>query len=149
MEFKRLSDVEVVAEPTESANVLIEENGVIKKAPKTTVGGAGVELDGIFESTEHPSYTDITSTTGFDFNAVKEKVLAGKEVVIMLHSEFVYGNTYEMWAKSVGVMYDKTNDRLMINWLAPSAYNSGSIAQFRITAVVDSSGAILEVTTSG
>ena len=40
MEFKRLSDVEVVVEPTESANVLIEENGVIKKAPKTTVGGA-------------------------------------------------------------------------------------------------------------
>lgn len=40
-EFKKLSDVEVVAEPTESANVLIEENGVIKKAPKTAVGGAG------------------------------------------------------------------------------------------------------------
>lgn len=41
MEFKKLSDVEVVAEPAESANVLIEENGVIKKAPKTAVGGAG------------------------------------------------------------------------------------------------------------
>ena len=41
MEFKRLSDVEVVAEPTESANVLIEEDGVIKKAPKTAVGGVG------------------------------------------------------------------------------------------------------------
>jgi hypothetical protein len=39
MEFKKLSDVEVVAEPTETANVLIEENGVIKKAPKTAVGG--------------------------------------------------------------------------------------------------------------
>jgi hypothetical protein len=38
-EFKKLSDVEAVAEPTESANVLIEENGVIKKAPKTAVGG--------------------------------------------------------------------------------------------------------------
>ena len=38
-EFKKLSDVDVVAEPTESANVLIEENGVIKKAPKTAVGG--------------------------------------------------------------------------------------------------------------
>jgi hypothetical protein len=38
-EFKKLSDVEVVAEPTESTNVLIEEDGVIKKAPKTAVGG--------------------------------------------------------------------------------------------------------------
>ena len=39
--FKSIADVEVVAEPAESANVLIEENGVIKKAPKTAVGGAG------------------------------------------------------------------------------------------------------------
>ena len=42
-EFKRLSDVEVVAEPSESANVLIEEGGVIKKAPKTAVGGKVTE----------------------------------------------------------------------------------------------------------
>lgn len=40
-EFKSINDIEVVAEPTESANVLIEENGVIKKAPKTAVDGAG------------------------------------------------------------------------------------------------------------
>ena len=39
-EFKSINDIEVVAEPTESANVLIEENGVIKKAPKTAVGGS-------------------------------------------------------------------------------------------------------------
>jgi hypothetical protein len=37
--FKSIADVEVVAKPTESANVLIEENGVIKKVPKTEVGG--------------------------------------------------------------------------------------------------------------
>lgn len=39
--FKSIADVEVVAEPTEFANVLIEENGIIKKAPKTAVGGGG------------------------------------------------------------------------------------------------------------
>lgn len=44
-EFKKLSDVEVIAEPTETANVLIEENGIIKKAPKTAVGGGGSEAD--------------------------------------------------------------------------------------------------------
>lgn len=43
--FKSIADVEAVAEPTESANVLIEENGVIKKAPKTAVSGAGGEAD--------------------------------------------------------------------------------------------------------
>lgn len=39
-EFMKLSDVEVVETPTDTANVLIEEDGVIKKAPKTAVGGA-------------------------------------------------------------------------------------------------------------
>ena len=42
-EFKKLSDVEVVEAPTDTANVLIEEDGVIKKAPKTAVGGAGTD----------------------------------------------------------------------------------------------------------
>lgn len=32
-EFKRLSDVEVVEQPLSTANMLIEEEGVIKKAP--------------------------------------------------------------------------------------------------------------------
>lgn len=36
--FKSIVDVEVVAEPSKSAKVLIEENGVIKKAPTTAVG---------------------------------------------------------------------------------------------------------------
>ena len=48
MEFKRLSDVEVVAEPAESANVLIEENGVIKKAPKSEIGRSAFEDIEIF-----------------------------------------------------------------------------------------------------
>lgn len=39
-EFKKLSDVDIVETPSETANVLIEEDGVIKKAPKTAVGGA-------------------------------------------------------------------------------------------------------------
>ena len=38
MEFKRLSDVEVVKTPADNANILIEDNGVIKKAPKDTIG---------------------------------------------------------------------------------------------------------------
>ena len=42
--FKSIADVEVVAEPAESANVLIEENGVIKKTSKTAVGGAEADL---------------------------------------------------------------------------------------------------------
>lgn len=50
-EFKRLSDVEVVDTPADTANVLIEEDGVIKKAPKTAVGGAANNDEVDFEFT--------------------------------------------------------------------------------------------------
>lgn len=38
-EFKKLNDVEIVETPIDTANVLIEEDGVIKKAPKSAIGG--------------------------------------------------------------------------------------------------------------
>ena len=43
-EFKKLGDVEIAEAISESANVLIEEDGVIKKAPKSAVGGGGDNL---------------------------------------------------------------------------------------------------------
>ena len=43
-EFKKLNDVEIVETPIDTANVLIEEDGVIKKAPKSAVGGGGIEV---------------------------------------------------------------------------------------------------------
>lgn len=41
-EFKKLSAVEAVNEVADTANVLIEEDGVIKRAPKSEVGGVKV-----------------------------------------------------------------------------------------------------------
>lgn len=38
-EFKRLSDVDFVENATDVANILIEDQGVIKRVPKATVGG--------------------------------------------------------------------------------------------------------------
>ena len=40
-EFKRLSDVETVETAGSTANVLLEENGAIKKVPKSQFGSAG------------------------------------------------------------------------------------------------------------
>lgn len=42
MEFKKLSAVEAVASVSDTASVLIEEDGVIKRAPKGEVGGVKV-----------------------------------------------------------------------------------------------------------
>lgn len=38
-EFKRLSDVDFVENATDVANILIEDQGVIKRVPKATIGG--------------------------------------------------------------------------------------------------------------
>ena len=76
-EFKRLSDVEVVVEPTESANVLIEEDGVIKKAPKTAVGskkGGSLML--------YPCMVDDTIKIDRTYDEIKD-VLDNGGVVLM------------------------------------------------------------------
>ena len=41
-EFVKLSEVAVLEEVTDNATVLVEENGEIYRAPKTSVGGGGV-----------------------------------------------------------------------------------------------------------
>lgn len=40
-EFKKLSEVTVLKEVSDTASVLVEQNGEIYRAPKTQVGGAG------------------------------------------------------------------------------------------------------------
>lgn len=40
-DFKKLSEVDLVEEVSNTANVLIEEGGQIKRASKTKIGGAG------------------------------------------------------------------------------------------------------------
>lgn len=99
-EFKKLSDVEVIAEPTESANVLIEEDGVIKKAPKTAVGGAGgsetpdmvIGLTNTSSISTSMSSSDFTIISG-TFDNVKNKVLAGEMPNIVVRHEYVYGSS--------------------------------------------------------
>ena len=41
LEFKKLSEVTLAEKAVDTANVLIEENGEIKRVPKTEVGGSG------------------------------------------------------------------------------------------------------------
>lgn len=45
--FKSLADVEAVEMPIDTATVLIEEEGVIKKAPKTAFGDKNVGMGGL------------------------------------------------------------------------------------------------------
>lgn len=80
-DFKRLSDVEVVAEPAESANVLIEENGVIKKAPKDEFGAKEEwDLD-----------LSITLTNDSEGNTSHEYVVSNKKSFEEIKNKIVNG----------------------------------------------------------
>lgn len=50
--FKSIADVEITEKPSESASVLIEEDGEIKRAPKSAVGGTSNSLVMVFSSDE-------------------------------------------------------------------------------------------------
>lgn len=64
-EFKRLSEVEVVAEPSESAKILIEEDGTIKRLDKLELGGGKADWnqndpDGEGYISNRPFYDEMT-----------------------------------------------------------------------------------------
>lgn len=60
--FKRLSDVDIVTETPESANVLAEVDGEIKRVPATGFGGGGNEADLVIRcEKELASSSDVTT----------------------------------------------------------------------------------------
>lgn len=120
MEFKKLSDVEVVAEPTESANVLIEENGVIKKTPKTAVGGSGGGLGEHWVSLSEPDYS-VTASKGI-YEAVKNYIYNGGVPIII--------NTYMVSTDEYGRMYEYSHSLAeTISW---SNDDDGDIGDLQI-----------------
>ena len=90
-DFKRLGDVDLVDAPAENANVLIEENGIIKKASKDSVGGgAGGGCDAMitFENLNYREYG--TFATG-DYQTLYDKINALQEVKVLVGAKQVYG----------------------------------------------------------
>ena len=125
-EFKRLSDVEVVAEPTESANVLIEENGVIKKAPKTAVGGAGGEPDMVItlncRLNSIITAENVTITSG-DIRKIFDKLWAGEPVDIRIR-EIVTSGSYEANANEIRARGTYYGGDLFVHYICTSMFGS-------------------------
>ena len=89
--FKSIADVEVVAEPTESANVLIEENGVIKKAPKTAVGGANEKYDAIISREYRDSDGDVhVNLISGNYENIRSKIESGEMPNILAKEVEIY-----------------------------------------------------------
>ncbi len=138
--FKRLSDVEVVETPTETANVLIEEGGIIKKTPKTAVGGAGgteeiVDLTVKINSVPHGTFTadEITIIEGsIDnvFTAFSENRVPNVKLDFFIEVENNY--CYTSYKTNAGVY--RYGTELYLSYVYASTYD-GKIYNgfFRLT----------------
>lgn len=107
--FKSIADVEVVAEPAETANVLIEENGVIKKAPKTAVGGAGDNEADLVIAVNSRRHIKITSNTFYiehgSVNAVLDAIR--DERIPDIRMRFYYNADAENIGEFISFDYDE------------------------------------------
>lgn len=101
-DFKKLSDVEVVAVPSETANVLIEEDGIIKKVHKDEVGG-GVKKELIYEwnFSADDEVTEIIENVDDDLTWLLEKSdTVGWEMEFVTYARYTVhedgGNNYDV-----------------------------------------------------
>lgn len=87
-EFKKLADVEIVTEPAEAANILIEENGIIKKAPKTVIGGSSSSIVVNCKYNSDRPDDPVYESPVFDFNEVKTALMNGADAVLRAEDVF-------------------------------------------------------------
>lgn len=132
-EFMKLSDVEVVETPTENANVLIEEDGVIKKAPKTAVGGAStgsVEPDMVITVTGE-SETKITSDnyaiTEGSVDAVFTAFHEGRYPIIKVRFHQNDNDAYTAIREEYDAYACTYGESLWFSFIALTPYNSTNL----------------------
>ena len=124
-EFRKLSDVEVVAEPAESANVLIEENGVIKKAPKTAVGGGDdsnyfITFDGYEWDDNIQSYPILAATENL-YQKMADRLTNKMNVDITLYKYTYYDNRLEVATQRL-YRIDLRDDCILVECGSYAAY---------------------------
>lgn len=87
MEFTRLADVEVVETANDTDKVLIEQNGEIKRVPKTEVGGSGGGNMLVLNATVNPDSGEmslVSSSMTLDeaITAMSNNELTGAMIII-------------------------------------------------------------------
>lgn len=113
-DFKRLGDVDLVDAPAENANVLIEENGIIKKAPKDSVGGggAGGGCDAMLIFDDLVYNANGTFAIG-DYQTLYDKINALQEVKVLVGAKQEVGD-YSRKTIYVPVEYGLYEDTINI-----------------------------------
>lgn len=89
-EFTKLSEVPIVETASEEANVLLEENGTIRRVPKTEVGGSGMFVVNVTDNTaDAKAKTSLAVSFIADktFNEITEAINRGENVVLKINIE--------------------------------------------------------------
>lgn len=108
-EFKKLSEVEIVESPADNANVLIEEEGVIKKVAKSAVGGGAGGGGGLCRI--NLTYDYITDTFSADktFDEIRAEYESG--MIPVAYTVDYYGwywlNEARFWEDGGELHFDK------------------------------------------
>lgn len=114
-EFKKLSEVNVLEEVSDTASVLVEQNGEIYRAPKTQVGGAGGYM--LITLTHNNSYVDnYVMHCDINYDEMYEALLAGSSVWIDLSE--VSGSPYRVMVICFGL----TSNGLQIDVMDNSGF---------------------------
>lgn len=124
--FKSIGDVEAVKEPSDSANILIEEDGVIKKAPKSSVGGEK-KWDAIIELGNTPyaygAFRDALLVSG-DYNELCAKIKSGDMPNILIRWNYNYGyDVFQLGTPSlVSIKEYETNPKILVDYYFSDFY---------------------------
>lgn len=70
MEYKKITEVEMIEEPSENATVLAEDNGALKRVPYKNVGGGGGIPTAIIKSSDYDNAIAGVQTMSSDAPAV-------------------------------------------------------------------------------
>ena len=130
-EFKKLSDVAVVETPAETANVLIEEDGVIKKAPKTAVGGSGGNEPDMVITVSAKSNTQITSDNYTITDGSVDNVFAafhdGRYPVIKVRFYSNDNNAYTAIREEYDAYVCTYGESIWFSFISLNPFESGAI----------------------
>lgn len=117
-EFKKLSKVDTVETVSDTASVLIEENGVIKRAPKTEVGGKSAEWDVVIHL--EGGYT-METVESFElvqgsFDELYEKIKSKKMPKACIYWHYHYGEYSDKCTNMVSFTIWNDEDRISIDF---------------------------------
>lgn len=95
-EFKKLSDVAAVETPADTANVLIEEDGAVKKVPVTSVSSGiktAIITDNWYDAiiagaTEPPSETPVIRCSNMTYEEARAILTSGEPLDVFLKTMF-------------------------------------------------------------